>query len=112
VNIIPGGKAHIGFGVLIGVLVILYLSIFLNPIFLILGSLFPDTDKKNTILGRIIPLWLIFKHRGFTHKIWGMGLFTWIVYHFFGDMNAFAFLIGYFTHLFLDSFTPRGVKWF
>jgi inner membrane protein len=82
----------------------------LNPIFIIIGSLFPDGDHKHAPMGKILPLWLICKHRGFTHSIQGMVGFTAII----GMFNLYwglSFGIGYFTHLILDAMTPSGVKW-
>ena len=36
---------------------------------IVLGGLFVDNDSEESILGRIIPLWKIFKHRHFLHSV-------------------------------------------
>lgn len=83
----------------------------LNPIWLAIGSIFPDADHRKAPAGRILPLWLFFKHRGFTHTWWGLMLFALPIV----AINRYwglSFAIGYFSHLFFDSITPSGVSWF
>ncbi|WP_195575669.1 metal-dependent hydrolase [Paenibacillus sp. 1001270B_150601_E10] len=60
-----------------------------------------------------IAPWL--KHRGLTHTIWAMLLWGFIAS---GLENALQIegvmavaIVGYFSHLLADTFTPRGVKW-
>lgn len=82
----------------------------INPLWVLSGSLFPDADHKHAPAGKILPLWLFFKHRGFTHTIFGMVGFSSLV----GLLNpwwAISFGFGYFTHLLLDCLTPSGVNW-
>lgn len=83
----------------------------LNPLLVIAGSLFPDSDHRHAPAGKILPLWLIFKHRGFTHTIWGMMLFATPILLYRWDYGL-SFIIGYCTHLLLDSMTPSGVRLF
>lgn len=73
--------------------------------------MFPDTDHPNAPLSGIFPLWSLFKHRGFTHSIYGMALFTALV-SLWEIRFGVAFAIGYFLHLLFDSTTPMGVNWF
>ncbi|SMG18843.1 metal-dependent hydrolase [Paenibacillus aquistagni] len=61
-----------------------------------------------------IAPWL--KHRGLTHTVWAMLLWGFIAS---GLENALQLdgvmavaILGYFSHLLADTFTPRGVKWF
>jgi inner membrane protein len=83
----------------------------LNFIALAIGSLFPDTDTKQSLLGKLVPLWIIFKHRGFTHRLYGLLLFTGIAVALFGENAGYSFFAGYLIHLIMDSFTKRGNKW-
>ena len=89
------GKFDIGF-------ILLGLGLFL------IGSLLPDIDNKNSTLGKYFHLPL--KHRGFTHQIYPILLISLSALFF---NKAFAYLaLGYFIHLFLDSFSTAGICWF
>lgn len=93
---------------------------------LILGSLFPDIDHKNSYLSRKIkPLSYItsriFKHREFTHSIVGTISIYYLLYLILGkinieyiykDMFIRAFIIGVISHIFLDMMTISGVVLF
>lgn len=82
--------------------ILLGLSLFL------IGSLLPDIDSKNSTLGKYFHLPL--KHRGFTHQIYPILLISLSALFF---NKAFAYLaLGYFIHLFLDSFSTAGICWF
>lgn len=93
---------------------------------LILGSLFPDIDHKNSYLSRKIrPLSYItskiFKHREFTHSIAGVFSISYILYLILGKTNMEpiylgifnnAFTIGMISHIILDMMTVSGVALF
>jgi inner membrane protein len=83
----------------------------LNLLAVAIGALLPDADTKRSILGRLIPLWLIFKHRGFTHRLYGLFLFSTACLVLFDKNIAVSFFIGYLSHLILDAFTVKGLKW-
>lgn len=83
---------------------------YLNPIFVIMGSLFPDSDHRHAPAGKLLPLWLVFRHRGFTHTIWGVILFALPIFT-YSRACGISFVIGYLSHLLLDSITPSGVNW-
>lgn len=107
------GKVHWGFALVI----YLFLAIsdsrldhYLNPFLIIIGSLFPDADHRKAPAGRILPLWLFFKHRGFTHTIWGLVLFSASI-SLYSPLYSANFAFGYLSHLLLDSLTPSGVNW-
>jgi membrane-bound metal-dependent hydrolase YbcI (DUF457 family) len=52
----------------------------------------------------------LFGHRGMIHSFVG-AFITYILFMlFFGSTYAGAVFIGYSSHLFLDSFTPRGIR--
>lgn len=71
------------------------------------------------IVGCILLMMAIFKHRGLTHSLLGMGIICiavhWGLLVLLADGVSFAsrlflpFLIGYGAHLAADSFTNRGI---
>jgi inner membrane protein len=82
----------------------------LNLIVLLLGCLFPDSDKKNTAMGKILPLWIFFKHRGATHRIWFAIVVALLLSYVFNNNIGLSFFIGHVSHVILDTITPRGRK--
>lgn len=80
-----------------------------------LGSVLPEVDKPDSLVGRAFPLssWIHerFGHRGLTHSLLGllsaMGLFAPLALISF-DLWL-GLLIGYLSHLFLDMATLEGV---
>lgn len=94
-----------------------------------MGGLAPDLDNSTSefwkkipagsILGKLIdPL---FSHRHISHSVLGVLLFGSILKYLLNlasavvlvDMNIvlFAFLIGYTSHLLMDTLTTEGVPW-
>jgi membrane-bound metal-dependent hydrolase YbcI (DUF457 family) len=51
-------------------------DVFINPIPFLIGSVFPDSDHPKAPMGRILPLHWFFNHRGFTHTLGGMVVFS------------------------------------
>ena len=84
---------------------------FLNPIPFLIGSVFPDTDIRQSLAGRFLPLWLFFNHRGFTHTIPACILFSLPIAVFYSWEWAGLFAAGYILHLAMDDGTPMRVKW-
>jgi inner membrane protein len=96
-----------------------------------LGGIAPDIDQPTAPLWRNLPVGGIFGrfigkmlggHRFLTHSLLGMGLLGFLVYYFLhflhpvlGSVNAgfvwWAFMIGMFSHLVMDSFSKEGVPW-
>jgi inner membrane protein len=74
------------------------------------GAMFPDADHKKAPIGRFIPLWLFFKHRGFTHSFAGLVVFS-LPFMYYSVKWMCIFAAGYMLHLMLDAGTPMGVKW-
>lgn len=97
------------------------------------GGLMPDIDHPNSTISNYrllgIPImkpfaWLIyilFGHRGATHTLWllyaswlpimfgSIALFDQhLIISVLITMFGFGYLLGYFSHLILDSFTPSG----
>lgn len=86
-------------------------DVFLNPIPYLIGSVFPDSDHRHAPMGRILPLWILFNHRGFTHSLLGLAVFSAPVVIFISIKWALLFAAGYLLHLMMDDTTPMGVKW-
>lgn len=78
----------------------------LNLIFYYIGTLMPDIDNENSTIGRFIHIPI--EHRTWTHTIWVVLIFAvigiWV-------RPVFWFAMGYFVHLFWDSFSACGVCW-
>lgn len=105
-------------------LTLIYFNYF-NPallnkiIFILLAlffSLFPDIDmpnswisKKIRFLSRIIKLF--FGHRGLFHSLLFVLAIAFIMFLIFQNINIFiiVFIIGYISHLLLDSITKQGI---
>jgi membrane-bound metal-dependent hydrolase YbcI (DUF457 family) len=107
------GKIHYSFALIIWLLLVLIPD---NPpplklIPFLIGSVFPDADHRKAPMGRILPLWLFFKHRGFTHTIWGLIFFGSILSLFTSMYWTISFSLGFLLHLMMDSSTPMGVNW-
>ena len=90
--------------------------------FAMLGSLFPDIDHPYSFISR--GYWSVLSevirktttHRGWTHSLFGAGLFTSIfalMFWYFKLKLSFAlwFFVGYISHLISDSLNPTGVNW-
>jgi len=88
----------------------------------IFGSLFPDIDHPRAYISR--GYWSVLstivrkttEHRGWTHSLFGAGLFTGILLIILWCLKvslslAFGFFIGYLSHLISDSLNPTGVNW-
>lgn len=73
----------------------------------IFGTLLPDIDSPNSILGRHVKV--PGPHRTWTHTFWALAAISLFrILH-----VSFAWMaLGYFLHLFYDSFSRAGVCWF
>lgn len=72
-----------------------------------LGTLLPDIDNKESILGRYVHLNV--SHRTWTHTIWAL-MICGIIALF---VPIFWWLwLGYFLHVFWDGFSRGGICWF
>lgn len=96
----------------------------------LIGGLFPDLDQPTAKLWRDLPAGTIFGkllsplfggHRFLSHSLLGLGIFGWGVNYLLQLMGStilidmhivwIAFMIGYLSHLIMDSFTKEGVPW-
>lgn len=96
-----------------------------------LGGIAPDIDQPTAPLWHNLPEGhfvgkvfgkLLGGHRFISHSILGLALFAWLanlLLHFLQPLMPhvdirlvwYAFLIGYASHLLMDSFTKEGVPW-
>lgn len=58
-----------------------------------IGSILPDIDCKNSLLGRYVPAWIVFNHRGFLHS-YIAAIIAWMIHPALG--------LGYTLHLAMD----------
>lgn len=93
------------------------------------GSSLPDLDEYNSKASRksLINFSLLLKHRGLTHSLLGLFIFSWGSYYLMNWVSPFkiqplminnywacvwlGLIIGYFLHLVEDSFSNQGVDW-
>lgn len=73
----------------------------------ILGSLLPDIDSPNSMLGRYVHVNI--QHHTWTHAIWGFLLLCFFGVYYRPLMWC---ALGVFLHLFWDSFSVGGNCWF
>lgn len=111
-------KTHLMFGILLGLLFVKLFSIEKGLLFVLVVaffSIFPDIDFHKSKIGRKVkPLsWLInlfVGHRGVIHSLFAALFFYLLLFILFGGTYGSAALLGYFSHIFLDSLTKRGTK--
>jgi len=109
------GKTHLALGLAIGMFFIPHVThkILFLPIILI-ASILPDIDSAHSKLGHhwyFRPLQWISKHRGMIHSFTFCVLIA-AVLSLFTPSLALPFFLGYFGHLFADSFTVEGIRAF
>lgn len=80
-----------------------------------LGSLLdPSINKMLRFLGLALILVGISRHRGFTHSLLGLVLFSTVVYIGTSEFNVHeayvGFIVGYVSHLALDIITTQGIE--
>jgi len=82
-------------------------------VFAVLGSIAPDADMPTSVTGRVlgpVSRWLYRRvgHRTLTHSIWGIGVgvVLWVA---FGSIGR-ALLVGWVSHLLVDSLNVQGVR--
>jgi inner membrane protein len=105
----------------------LLLAVFANQV----GGIAPDIDQPTAPLWRNLPEGhligkafgkLLGGHRFISHSILGLALFGWLcnlLLHFLHPIMPhvniqlvwYAFLIGYVSHLVMDTLTKEGVPW-
>ncbi|TKJ17369.1 hypothetical protein CEE44_02440 [Candidatus Woesearchaeota archaeon B3_Woes] len=108
---------HLAFSFLMGVLLIKYLDIQNQILFIVLFMIFglaPDIDElKSKVSQKVKPLALLikffFSHRGIMHSIF-LPIILYLLLFMINIDVAISVSFGYLSHLLLDCFTVRGVR--
>jgi len=109
---------HLSFSLLLGLILTKFMNLTV-PVIIFLGiicvsSFLPDIDNATSFIGRRAkPISLFLSHRQFFHSILCAIVISLVLFNLVGVADyAFAFLIGYGSHLFLDSFNLGGMAMF
>ena len=70
------------------------------------GTLLPDIDSSNSLLGRWF--YLPVEHRGATHTMWALGI---LLLAGVGLPLVIPVAVGYFVHLWMDDLSRSGICW-
>ncbi len=112
------GRTHAFTGLFVGLVFVSTLNTTLVDKFIIVlvtifASLFPDIDSPKSTLGRKVKIiGILTKHRGIMHSILPL-IGTVILINYFVGLNyAFAFAIGFASHILLDLITKEGIYFF
>jgi len=110
------GRTHAFTGLFVGLLFTSTLSTTLMDKFLIVliaifSSLLPDIDSPKSIIGKKVPIVAILtKYRGVMHSIIPFAGIFFLTNYFVGFNYAFAFAIGFASHILLDVVTKEGIS--
>lgn len=77
----------------------------------VLGGMFPDIDHEKSLLGRFNPFARLMKHRGWTHTLSALLIFSVP----FIAVNNMTFAVGYLSHIIADWLHSWGkfkVRWY
>jgi inner membrane protein len=106
-------KTHFLFSIFLALIFLSYANNKLLFFLVILVSTFlPDIDCVHSLLGKqriLRPLQWFVKHRGVFHSL-TFCLIICLLLALYYPALALPFFLGYAGHLFLDSFTERGIK--
>ena len=108
-------KTHIAFAFLISLFIYPYFTFYsiLSIIIICISSILPDIDHPNSKISKQNPLRFITKyilnHRGMLHSLF-TPIFLYLLLAIIHKEFALLVFIGYTSHLFIDSFTKRGIK--
>lgn len=73
------------------------------------AALLPDIDHESSYIRRYIPLFFPMKHRGFTHSITGLLVFSLIIIPLGINGLTTGLIWGYLSHLLADACTVYGI---
>jgi len=108
---------HLAFGLLTALLAIDFFNIKNKLVFVLIAvffSIFPDIDETKSKIGKKYK-WtskiinFIFGHRGFLHAVY-IPLVLFFIFYGINEELGIAVLAGYFSHLFMDALTKKGIK--
>lgn len=109
---------HLSFSLLLGLILTKFMKPSV-PLVIFLGiicvsSFLPDIDSATSFIGRKAkPISLFLSHRQFFHSILCAIVISLVLFNIVGVADyAFAFLVGFGSHLFLDSFNKGGIALF
>ncbi len=109
---------HMSFALFVGLLLtdkfFLPVNKYVFLAIIVFASLLPDIDSAHSLLGRRAKVVsMAFRHRGVIHSLFVMIIFSIILLIITPNLYYLsAFVIGYFSHLMLDSITPKGIPLF
>lgn len=108
---------HVVFGLLLAVLVLPFVeNMYVFVAVVLFSSLLPDIDQKDARIHRYLPFtrWVeyVFYHRGICHSLLIPALLFSILFSLGYIEIGMAVVLGYCSHLVMDSLTPRGVFYF
>jgi len=106
------GKSHMMIGAAAGAVVATPETLPFAIIAGVVGAISPDVDHTGSTMGKaLLPIsWIVSKvcsHRGFTHSILAIGLVSAAAMQFDSPI-AWAFVMGYASHILADMMTPMG----
>ena len=114
---------HMSFALFIALLITNYINIpaintpvgkYFLIVFTLLGSLVPDIDAADSIIGRKFkPISMFLRHRGFFHSIILMvilGILMFIITQ--NSYYTLAIMLGFVSHLVMDGLTRAGIPAF
>ncbi len=106
-------RTHWAIVVLVILLFVEHVNNQLFFIFIVLiATMIPDIDSGFSTLGKFKGfrfLQFFVKHRGVIHSF-TFCIFISLILAAFWPIASFGFFLGYGVHLFVDSFTPEGIK--
>lgn len=110
-------ETHLVFGLLVGLISLSFIEVsnkFLYLLFVLLGSLLPDLDKRKSFMANKVKFsYLIEKilgHRRIFHSIFPIiVLYFLFVYYLRLKVMGYGIIIGYGSHLLIDSLNVKGV---
>lgn len=92
-------------------------ALYLMPqqiLMVLIGSMIPDIDNLHSKINKSLQITKLFsyffKHRGFCHTLW-FGVLLFCILSYFLPQHAGALLLGFASHLFIDSFTKQGINY-
>ncbi|MGL5329937.1 MAG: metal-dependent hydrolase [Peptostreptococcaceae bacterium] len=77
-----------------------------------IGALLPDIDHKESFIRKFIWVFPKIRHRGHTHSLYGLLIFSLIIIPFSINTLTTGLICGYMSHILLDAFTVSGVRLF
>ncbi len=108
---------HLAFGLFAALFSLEFFNIKYKLLFILVSlffSIFPDIDEPKSKIGRKNKFFskvtgFLFGHRGFLHTVYIPIILSLIFYSFSKEIGI-GVIIGYFSHLLMDSLTKQGIS--